>query len=148
MPHEIMIIEKALPAFASSAEVQTRRETTWQTNSWFRTKSATFLWIPWIKRAISYVESQGLDAISGPYTGCIMASYKRNDARRACHIDADANPEAKTKWEEIKKEPGVEVIKEFIPSNHIPLNPVPGLYILGLITAEEISSTAMNCLVI
>ena len=98
--------------------------------------STPVLLLPWVGNGINYTESTGKDVLSGPFTGCIMAVYKRGGARRVCHV---ATPECKDAWEKVKGE--TEVIKEFKPSDHLPDAVVKqlkgGLVILGHVTADD-----------
>jgi hypothetical protein len=98
--------------------------------------SAPFLLLPWVGNGINYTESMGKDVLSGPFTGCIMAVYKRNGSRRVCHV---ATPECKDAWAKIKDE--TEVVKEFKPSDYLPdaiaTQLKGGLVILGHVTADD-----------
>lgn len=104
--------------------------------------SSTVLLLPWVGNGINYAESAGKDVVSGPFTGCIMAVYKRNGARRVCHV---ATPECKDAWAKVKA--GTQVIKEFKPSDYLPdLTKVlkGGLVIFGYVTAAD-SCYAVFC---
>lgn len=68
--------------------------------------------LPWVNEAINYVESEGSDVLSGPFTGCFMALYKRGGTRRVAHVHT---PECRDLWARIKQEAGVEFVKEFQP---------------------------------
>ncbi len=42
-----------------------------------------FIWMPWVQGAVNYAEQQGLDVMSGPFTGCYMIRYKEPGATTA-----------------------------------------------------------------
>lgn len=92
--------------------------------------------LPWVGNGINYTDTTGKDVLSGPFTGCIMAIYKRAGQRRVCHV---ATPECKDAWAKIKGE--TEVVKEFKPSDHLPdgisKSLKGGLVILGHVTADD-----------
>lgn len=101
--------------------------------------SSPVLLLPWVKGGINYTESAGKDVVSGLFTGCIMGVYKRGGVRRVCHV---ATPECKDAWEKLKGETGVEVIKEFKPSDHLPdltkkQLEKGGVEIYGHVTADD-----------
>jgi hypothetical protein len=94
------------------------------------------LLLPWVGNGINYTDTAGRDVLSGPFTGCIMAVYKRAGARRVCHV---ATPECKEAWAQVKGE--TEVFKEFKPSDLLPAGIEKslkgGLVILGYVTADD-----------
>ena len=99
--------------------------------------SSPVLLLPWVGNGINYTESTGRDVLSGPFTGCIMAIYKRGGVRRVCHV---ATPECKDAWAKVKGEG--QVTKEFVPSDKLPKDfnaktLKGGLVIYGLVTADE-----------
>ncbi len=96
----------------------------------------SFIFLPWVEDAVNYVESQGRDVLSGPFTGCIMAAYMRNGSRRIGHV---STPGCNALWAGMKNESEVSVQAEFKPANadfdfkSIKSN----LKIYGLITADD-----------
>lgn len=75
-----------------------------------------FLFLPWVGDALNYVESQGKDVLSGPFTGCVMTAYTRNGSRRVGHV---ATPGCNELWMAMKKEGTVKVLSEFKPTDVI-----------------------------
>ena len=96
----------------------------------------TVLLLPWVGNGINYTDTSGKDVLSGPFTGCIMAVYKRDGQRRVAHV---ATPECNDAWNKVKGE--TQVVKEFKPSDHLPSGIEKslkgGLVILGHVTADE-----------
>ena len=94
------------------------------------------LLLPWVGNGINYTESEGKDVLSGPFTGCIMAVYKRSGSRRVCHV---ATPECKDAWAKVKAE--TQLVKEFKPSDHLPdaitKSLKGGLVIYGHVTSDD-----------
>ena len=64
------------------------------------------LWLPYIPGEINYTTSRGMDVISGPFSGCIMAAYNKREGggRRVCHVSTfgESKYDCKESWEEIK----------------------------------------------
>ncbi len=94
------------------------------------------LLLPRVGNGINYTDTAGRDVLSGPFTGCIMAIYKRDGTRRVCHV---ATPECREAWERVRGE--AQVIKEFKPSDLLPTGIEKtlkgGLVILGYVTADD-----------
>ena len=141
IPDGILGDELPVPGGHAPMEVQSRRETTWTVEKLLGSKSTTYLWLPYAPGHISYVESEGLDVLSGTFSGCFMASYTRDGGRRVCHVDTAADsggPAVKEKWASIKEESTVNLLKEFKPFDHYSKGYQPGgVKVYGLITAEE-----------
>lgn len=73
----------------------------------FSTKTTSAIWLPYVPGGINYSNSQGLDVISGPFSGCIMAAYtKRGGERRICHVSTfgESKYDCKDLWDTIKKD--------------------------------------------
>ncbi len=81
-------------------------------------EDCTFRWIPWVPGKINYCPSQGVDVLSGWYSGCWMARYKETNWR-VCHIATDSSPnmDCKQSWRDKKAEVGVTDVTEFLPHN-------------------------------
>ncbi len=124
-------IDVTIPAAAGGTGVECNKGVVEKTIG-----STSVLLLPWVGNGINYTESTGKDVLSGPFTGCLMAVYKRGGARRVCHV---ATPECKDAWAKVKSE--TELIKEFKPSDHLPEQIVKtlkgGLVILGHVTADN-----------
>lgn len=104
-------------------------------------RSGDVYFIPWSPGGINYVFSNGRDVISGPFTGCIMASYTKGGARRVCHV---ATPECNAAWQALKAGSDFTLITEFAPADPVldrmgyyTKKLTGGLYVLGLITADD-----------
>jgi len=104
-----------------------------------RTHTGDAFFIPWASNGINYVQTMGRDVISGPFTGCIMASYDTGGGRRVCHV---ATPECNAAWTTLKAQAGVTLNVEFQP--HLSVNVgslkkklTGGLYCMGVITATD-----------
>jgi hypothetical protein len=95
-----------------------------------RESQVDFRFLPYAEGAINYCESMGVDVLSGYFSGCIMAIYRRNGSTRVCHVSTGGNNDCKETWERIKKESSVQVVREFKPSDH-----APSPKTLGLVTA-------------
>lgn len=109
-----------------------------RTKIWFglRTKTQTtrqkvrFRFLPYVQGAINYCESQGVDVLSGFFSGCIMARYTRNNTWRVCHVSTGAPNDCQDTWLAIKGETAVKQVKEFKPHDHVTADKI-----LGLITS-------------
>ena len=102
-------------------------------------ENRNFKWLPWADNAINYIESQGSDVLSGPFSGCHMVVYNYNGARRIGHI---ATPGAKNAWNSlVANDPLIEVLAGFKPDvgyvDEIAKDNDSGLNIFGLVTAES-----------
>ncbi len=65
------------------------------------------LWVPYVPGDVNYGMSRGMDVISGPFSGCIMAAYDSGRGRRVCHVstaEGDPKLDAKGIWESIKEQ--------------------------------------------
>lgn len=60
-------------------------------------------YLPFIKDRVNYVVAQNQDVISYNFSGCIMATHKRNGVRRVCHVSTGGDGDCKESWERIKK---------------------------------------------
>lgn len=73
-----------------------------------------YIFLPYAGNGINYTEAQGKDVISCPFSGCIMATYKKNGSRRVCHVSTGADfGDCKKEWETVKGE--ATEVKEFKP---------------------------------
>jgi hypothetical protein len=106
----------------------------------FGSVSCTALFLPYMPNGINYTSTYGLDVISGPFSGCWMASYLRGGYRCICHV---ATPECNNTWNAIKAL--TQVTKEFKPADPFMNNPTlftkklagGSWYMMGVITAED-----------
>lgn len=72
-----------------------------------------FIWLPWANGGINYVESNGKDVLSGPFSGCYMIRYKHaNGAWRVAHVDM---PKGRAAWEQMAGENGFVIDCGFKP---------------------------------
>jgi hypothetical protein len=86
-----------------------------------------FKWLPWVDGKINYCSQQGVDVLSGFYSGCWMARYVEGDGR-VCHIALqDGIKDCKQAWRE--KSATVTNVAQFCP--HVSIR---GSKILGLVT--------------
>lgn len=78
----------------------------------------TFRWLPWVPGKVNYCLSQGVDVLSGWYSGCWMARYKES-SWKVCHIATDTNPDmdCKQTWRNKKAEASATDVTEFLPHN-------------------------------
>lgn len=101
-----------------------------------------FIWLPYQNNAINYIESQGMDVLSGNFSGCYMVSYNYKGSRRVAHI---ATPEAKATWNGIvAANNDIQIVAGFKPYNTdedisrlMTSNDTNGQFIFGLITAKD-----------
>jgi len=72
--------------------------------------------LPYVAGAINYTQMQGLETISGEFTGCTMAIYNYAGTSRVCHVDtaktSEGDAPSKGTWEKIKKQSGFELADE------------------------------------
>lgn len=77
--------------------------------SFFRSKTVAggdALWVPYVPGDVNYGISRGMDVISGPFSGCIMAAYDSGRGRRVCHVstaEEGHKDDAKGIWTSIKE---------------------------------------------
>lgn len=108
---------------------------TLHTKIWFglRTKTQTtsqkvrFRFLPYVQGAINYCESQGVDVLSGFFSGCIMARYTRDNVWRVCHVSTGAPNDCQAAWLTIKGQSTVKQVKEFKPHLHVTADKILGL---------------------
>ena len=72
--------------------------------------------LPYVAGAISYTPMNGLQTISGPFTGCTMAVYNHSGEARVCHVDT-AEPStgeapSKERWTSMKRSENLEIADE------------------------------------
>ncbi len=96
---------------------------------------------------ITCCAANGLDVISYPFSGCIMASFTEGRVRKVCHVSTGDGPlNCKRKWFEIQQ--GLKEVRCYKPSdalecyqrfNQPGYTPPPGLdgKCFGLITAGD-----------
>ena len=72
--------------------------------------------LPYVAGAISYTPMNGLQTISGPFTGCTMAVYNHSGETRVGHVDT-AEPStgeapSKQRWASMKRSGNLELADE------------------------------------
>lgn len=66
-----------------------------------------FIWLPWLPGKVSEVAPQGIDVLTGPFTGCWVTSYTRMGTRFVGHVGTEgwktspASLRAKAAWNEM-----------------------------------------------
>jgi hypothetical protein len=75
------------------------------------------LWLPYVPKMVNQCGSEGLDVISGPFTGCIMGAYDNEFGMRVvCHVATGTGCEgSKDEWKTIAENSSYVVA--FQPSN-------------------------------
>lgn len=92
-------------------------------------KLLSFRWLPWVKGAISQVESSVLDVLTGPMSGCWLMLYTRGTQAFACHIGTVEGPTdpqtvaVKAAWRNFANnapQNGVQIVSGFNPARAFP----------------------------
>lgn len=93
-----------------------------------------FRWLPFIDGNINFCFSQGVDVLSGWFSGCWMARYKQEGTWRVGHITAQKdNNDCKALWRAHKQRADVREATEFRPDK--PTAKTDSPLVLGLTTA-------------
>ena len=90
-------------------------------------------YLPFVANGINNVSAQGQDVVSGPFSGCIMASYTDNGLNKVCHVSTGTDyGDCKPTWDRLKA--GYTNVSEFKPSDYI--NNISYKYCYGMVTAQ------------
>ncbi len=74
-------------------------------------------WLPYVPGYTNVVKSNGLNVLSGPFTGCYMIKFMLRGEAYTGHV---ATPEAKTSWNQFAQ--GLtnnDIVRGFKPANHL-----------------------------
>lgn len=55
----------------------------------------TLAWVPYVPGGVNYFEGSGYDVLSGPFSGCYMASYTYRGRRRIAHVHTGSGSDCK-----------------------------------------------------
>lgn len=77
--------------------------------------SCKAIFLPYMKNGINHVDTQGLDVVSGPFSGCLMGLYYGGGGRRVCHVATGSDGDCHDLWTQMKGTLGVTVAQEFTP---------------------------------
>lgn len=78
-----------------------------------------FRFLYWYREHISYVEQDGQDVLSGPFSGCYLAAFSKNGWRYVAHIGTskrtDSNRAVRNAWNQFRRREGVFDVYGFNP---------------------------------
>lgn len=122
----------------TDATIYRQRTTTRRSGFMWHKKTTTttvqelsFRWLPWVDGKINYCEQQGLDVLSGWFSGCWMARYAEG-SNRVCHVALQDNDnDCTAAWNAKKATLAAGNISEFRPHTSVRKGSVK----LGLVTS-------------
>lgn len=100
-----------------------------------------YRWVPWATGAVNYAEAQGMDVLSGSFSGCYMIRYKEaGGSWRVAHVSTGDGTDARGDWNTLAAQPGFQISHGFKPydigrDQGLHANMTGAFRFLGLITS-------------
>jgi hypothetical protein len=105
-----------------------------------------FNWLPWVPLSVTEVDVQGMDVLTGPMSGCLVALYYREGFRCIAHIGTDIarptqNQALKNSWNGFVNSSltRIKAFKPFSATSSIPVQQ-PGdgaAEVFGLVASDD-----------
>lgn len=76
-----------------------------------------YKFLPFAASGINWCDPQGMDVVSFPFTGCLMAVFTHNGVRKVAHISTGQGQDCLPQWQQVKAQSTQVFV--FRPSDHI-----------------------------
>lgn len=103
-----------------------------------RTEQSTggpYKFLPFAAAGINWCDPQGMDVVSFPFTGCLMAVFTHQGTRKVGHISTGPNQDCLPAWQKIKTESSQAFV--FRPSDYVDTRGKVLFGCYGIFTADN-----------